>query len=31
LGGCKVETDLSRINASVENQLQSIEAALGEA
>jgi flagellar assembly protein FliH len=30
LGGCKVETDLSRINASVENQFKSIEAALGE-
>ncbi len=30
LGGCKVETDLSRINASVENQLSSIEKSLGE-
>jgi len=31
LGGCKVETDLSRINASVETQLQSIEQTLSEA
>ncbi|MBU6154114.1 MAG: hypothetical protein KGP28_07415 [Bdellovibrionales bacterium] len=31
LGGCKVETDLSRINASIENQLGSIEKSLGEA
>ncbi len=31
LGGCKVETDLSRINASIETQLGSIEKALGEA
>ncbi|NDD91875.1 hypothetical protein EBZ37_07295 [bacterium] len=31
LGGCKVETDLSRINASIENQLGSIEKVLGEA
>jgi flagellar assembly protein FliH len=31
LGGCKVETDLSRINASVETQLKAIESALGEA
>jgi flagellar biosynthesis/type III secretory pathway protein FliH len=31
LGGCKVETDLSRINATIENQLGSIEKALGEA
>jgi flagellar assembly protein FliH len=31
LGGCKVETDLSRMNASVETQLGSIEKALGEA
>ncbi|NDG85621.1 MAG: hypothetical protein EBX52_11390, partial [Proteobacteria bacterium] len=30
LGGCKVETDLNRINASVENQLQAVEKALGE-
>jgi flagellar assembly protein FliH len=30
-GGCKVETDLSRINASVENQLAAIEKSLGEA
>jgi flagellar assembly protein FliH len=30
LGGCKVETDLSRINASIENQLGSIEKILGE-
>jgi len=29
VGGCKVETDLSRINASVENQLNSIEKSLG--
>jgi flagellar assembly protein FliH len=29
-GGCKVETDLSRINASVENQLAAIEKSLGE-
>ncbi len=31
LGGCKVETDLSRMNASVETQLQAIETSLGEA
>jgi flagellar assembly protein FliH len=31
LGGCKVETDLSRMNASVETQLAAIEKALGEA
>jgi flagellar assembly protein FliH len=31
LGGCKVETDLSRINASIENQLGSLEKSLGEA
>ncbi len=31
LGGCKVETDLSRINASIENQLGSIEKSLGDA
>ena len=31
LGGCKVETDLSRLNASVETQLQAIESSLGEA
>lgn len=31
LGGCKVETDLSRINASVETQLKSIEQTLSEA
>ena len=31
VGGCKVETDLSRINASVENQLAAIEETLGEA
>jgi flagellar assembly protein FliH len=31
LGGCKVETDLSRINASIENQLGSLERSLGEA
>jgi flagellar biosynthesis/type III secretory pathway protein FliH len=31
LGGCKVETDLSRMNASVETQLGAIEKALGEA
>lgn len=30
-GGCKVETDLSRLNASVETQLSAIEKALGEA
>jgi flagellar assembly protein FliH len=30
-GGCKVETDLSRINASVETQFASIEKSLGEA
>jgi len=30
LGGCKVETDLNRINASVETQLQAVEKALGE-
>jgi flagellar assembly protein FliH len=30
LGGCKVETDLSRINASVAMQLQSLEAGLKE-
>lgn len=30
LGGCKVETDLSRINASVETQLRSIEKTLSE-
>ncbi len=30
LGGCKVETDLSRVNASVETQLSSVEKALGE-
>jgi flagellar assembly protein FliH len=30
-GGCKVETDLSRINASVETQLAAIEKSLGEA
>jgi flagellar biosynthesis/type III secretory pathway protein FliH len=30
LGGCKVETDLARINASVETQLKSIETTLGE-
>ncbi len=29
LGGCKVETDLSRVNSSVEIQLKLIEAALG--
>ena len=28
LGGCKVETDLSRINASVETQLQSVRTTL---
>lgn len=28
LGGCKVETDLSQINAAVENQLHAIEASL---
>jgi len=31
LGGCKVETDLSRMNASVETQMAAIEKALGEA
>ncbi|MBS1958649.1 MAG: hypothetical protein JST80_04175 [Bdellovibrionales bacterium] len=31
LGGCKVETDLSRINASVETQLNAIESSLNEA
>jgi flagellar assembly protein FliH len=31
MGGCKVETDLSRMNASVETQLAAIEKALGEA
>jgi flagellar assembly protein FliH len=31
LGGCKVETDLSRINASIENQLSSLEKSFGEA
>lgn len=31
LGGCKVETDLARINASVETQLKSIEKSLSEA
>ena len=30
LGGCKIETDLSRVNASVESQLLSIQAALGD-
>ena len=30
LGGCKIETDLSRVNASVEAQLNSIQNALGE-
>jgi flagellar assembly protein FliH len=29
LGGCKVETDLSRVNASVETQLKAIETSLG--
>ena len=29
LGGCKVETDLSRVNASVETQLNAIQVALG--
>jgi flagellar biosynthesis/type III secretory pathway protein FliH len=28
LGGVKIETDLSRVNASVEEQIKSIEAAL---
>ena len=31
LGGCKVETDLSRINAGVESQLAAIEKSLAEA
>lgn len=31
LGGCKVETDLSRINAAVETQLEALEASLNEA
>ncbi len=31
LGGVKIETDLSRVNASVEAQLQSIQNSLGEA
>lgn len=31
LGGCKVETDLSRINAAVETQLKAIESSLSEA
>jgi flagellar assembly protein FliH len=31
LGGCKVETDLSRINASVETQLKALETSLHEA
>jgi flagellar biosynthesis/type III secretory pathway protein FliH len=31
LGGCKIETDLARINASVETQFRSIEKSLGEA
>jgi flagellar biosynthesis/type III secretory pathway protein FliH len=29
-GGCKIETDLARINASVDTQLQLINKALGE-
>ncbi len=30
LGGCKIETDLSRMNASVESQFRAIQAAIGE-